>query len=381
MKKFISILMVGILTLGSLCTTAFASEDIVRVYVNGEILPKYGKLHDGNSVIPMRAFLEKIGFSVSWDDSIKTVTAKKGESVMTVKADTDILYVDGNKVEMPCPAAVIDGTTYLPVRAIGESAGYKVDWLPATSSAILSDGSDKYKYYEDTPSLLPELGSVVGGAGFEEISEDEGNGGVYYTYKNYVEDKAYEYGDILCSKYGYEYESMQLGQNYSKIYTYVIGDVETALVVQKIEDVPYIYVYPDISGKHLPEKEQPDIQKSEGDIPSDDKADTNEKDNAVVGAEYYGDTLVPTFEYICGGECVSTEKLDSGTMYVYDGSTFEMMDYVSGLMHFGFMQYDMEMGDMFEMTYTFVKGDDYVVVTSSMFFNQIYILPIDNLED
>jgi hypothetical protein len=363
---------------GSICTTAFAAEDIVRVYVNGEILPKYGKLLDGNSVIPMRAFLEKIGFSVSWDDSTKTVTAKNNTTLMTVKADTNILAVNGEKVEMPCTAAVIDGTTYLPVRAIGESAGYKVDWLPATSSAILSDGNDKYSYYEDTPSLLPELGSVVGGAKFEEVSEDSANGGVYYIYKNYVEDKAYEYGDILCAKYGYEYESMQLGQNYSKMYTYVIGDVQTALVVQKIEDVPYIYVYPDISGKHLPEKETPPVEKTE---PKDDRDNKSEDKKENIGAEYYGDTLVPTFEYICGGEVVDTQELESGTMYVYDGSTFEMMDYISGLMRFGFVQYDMQMGDMFEMTYTFAKGDDYVVVTSSMFFNQIYILPIDNLED
>ena len=236
MKKFIAVILVAVMILGSICTTAFAAEDIVRVYVNGEILPKYGKLLDGNSVIPMRAFLEKIGFSVSWDDSTKTVTAKNSTTLMTVKADTNILAVNGEKVEMPCAAAVIDGTTYLPVRAIGESAGYKVDWLPATSSAILSDGSDKHSYYEGTPSLLPELGSVVGGAKYEEVLEDTANGGVYYTYKNYVEDKAYEYGDVLCARYGYEYESMQLGQNYSKIYTYVIGDVQTVLVVQKIED-------------------------------------------------------------------------------------------------------------------------------------------------
>ena len=378
MKKFIAVILVAMMILGSICTTAFAAEDIVRVYVNGEILPKYGKLLDGNSVIPMRAFLEKIGFSVSWDDSTKTVTAKNNTTLMTVKADTNILAVNGEKVEMPCTAAVIDGTTYLPVRAIGESAGYKVDWLPATSSAILSDGNDKYSYYEDTPSLLPELGSVVGGAKFEEVSEDSANGGVYYIYKNYVEDKAYEYGDILCAKYGYEYESMQLGQNYSKMYTYVIGDVQTALVVQKIEDVPYIYVYPDISGKHLPEKETPLVEKTE---PKDDKDNKSEDKKENIGAEYYGDTLIPTFEYLCGGEVVDTQELESGTMYVYDGSTFEMMDYISGLMRFGFVQYDMQMGDMFEMTYTFAKGDDYVVVTSSMFFNQIYILPIDNLED
>lgn len=366
------------LLVSCMCTTAFASEDIVRVYVNGEMLTKYGKLLDGNSVIPMRAFLEKIGFSVSWDDSSKTVTAKKDSTVMTVKADTNILTANGEKIEMPCPAAIIDGTTYLPVRAIGETAGYKVDWLPATSSAILSDGSDKHKYYEDTPSLLPELGSVVGGASYDEVSQDS-VGGVYYTYKNYVEDKAYAYGDILCERYGYEYESMKLGQNYSKMYTYTIGDVQTALVVEKLEDVPYIYVYPDISGKHLPDKDE-SADETPAEKPKKDSKPKTEDKTESIGAEYYGDTLIPTFEYICGGQCVSTEELDSGTMYVYNGSTFAMMDYISGLMSFGFRQYDMQMGDMFEVTYTFVKGDDYVVVTSSMFFNQIYVLPIDNLE-
>ncbi len=378
MKKLSVIIIFLIVFVLGVSTTAFADEDVIRVYVNGEILPKTGKLLDGNSVIPMRAFLEKIGFEVSWDDITKTVTAKNDTSVMQVTSGANILVADGERIEMPCNATIIDGTTYLPVRAIGESAGYKVDWLEATKSAVLSDGSDKYTYYEDTPSLLPELGSVLGGASFEEISEDEATGYVYYTYKNYVEDKAYEYGDLLCNSFGYEYESMQLGANYSKMYTYAIADVKTALVVEKIDDVPYIYVYPDISGKHIPETE----------TPAEDSDDTEQPDTVApgteqeefVGAEYYGDTLVPTFEYICGGEAVATEKLDAGTMYVYDGSTFEMMDYLSGLMKFGFVQYDMEMSDMFDVTYTFVKGDDYVVVTSSMFFNQIYILPIDELE-
>ena len=379
MKKLTVVIISLLVFVLGIVTAAFADEDVIRVYVNGEILPKTGKLLDGNSVIPMRAFLEKIGFEVSWDDATKTVTAKSDTSVMTVTSGTNILVAGGERVEMPCNATIIDGTTYLPVRAIGESAGYKVDWLEATKSAILSDGSDKYTYYEDTPSLLPELGSVVGGASFESVREDSVNGGVYYTYKNYVEDKVYEYGDLLCSSFGYEYESMQLGQNYSKMYTYAIADVKIALVVEKIDDVPYIYVYPDISGNHLPKPEtsvEDNVDAEQQDIAAPDT-----EQEKLVGAEYYGDTLVPTFEYICGGEAVSTEQLDAGTMYVYDGSTFEMMDYLSGLMKFGFMQYDMQMGDMFEVTYTFVKGDDYVVVTSSMFFNQIYILQVDELEE
>ncbi len=368
MKKCIVFLLVAVLVLGSMCTSVYAAEDVVRVYVNGEILSKYGKLLEGNSVIPMRAFLEKIGFSVSWDDSTKTVTANNDTSVMSVRVDTNILMVDGVSMEMPCAAVIIEGTTYLSVRAIGESAGYKVDWLPATNSAILSDGTDKYSYYQDAPSLLPELGSVLGGAAFEQVSEDTKKGAKYYVYKNYVEEKAYEYGDILCSRYGYEYDSMQLGQNYSKMYIYVIGDVQTALVVKKVEDVPYIYVYPDISGRHLSEESD-----------SSDLTEKPDDDTDSIGAEYYGDTLIPTFDYICGGKAVDSQDLDMGTVYVYDGSTFEMTDYISGLMRFGFVEYDMYIGDMFEVTYTFVKGDDYVVVSRSMLFNQIYILPIDNI--
>ncbi|MBQ7900591.1 MAG: copper amine oxidase N-terminal domain-containing protein, partial [Clostridia bacterium] len=315
------------------------------------------------------AFLEKIGFVVQWDGVANTVTATADGTVMTVVAGTNKLSVNGNVTDMPCNATIIDGTTYLPVRAVGESAGYTVNWLAATKSAVLTNGSDKYKYYDDTPSLLPELGSVAGGAVFEAVLEDTQNGGVYYVYKNYVEDKAHQYGDILCNQFGYEYDSMQLGQNYSKLYNYTIDDVQTVVAVATVEGVPYIYIYPDVSGKHLPENNASDLPESGRD------------NSGFTGAQYYGDTLVPTFEYICGRNAISAEQLESGTMYVYEGSTFEMMDYVSGLMSFGFMQYDVRMGDMFEMTYTFVKDDDYVVVSSSMLFRQIYVLPIDNIKE
>ena len=153
-----------------------AQDDIVRVYINGEILPVSGKLYCDSTVIPVRAFLEKAGFTVEWSDAEEKVTASKDGYVINLWSGSDRMTVNEAIHTMPCPVLEQEGTTYVPVRSIAENTGFTVRWYPRSSSAVLSDGSDSMTYYEDASSLLPELGAVVGGASFAEIAEDDVNG-------------------------------------------------------------------------------------------------------------------------------------------------------------------------------------------------------------
>lgn len=56
-----------------------------------------------------------------------TVFAEEVKSFIAEKATFDV-YVAGEKFESDKPAVVIDGSTYLPLRATGEALGVPVEW-------------------------------------------------------------------------------------------------------------------------------------------------------------------------------------------------------------------------------------------------------------
>ena len=63
--------------------------------------------------------------------------------------------VNGNSVE----PFIIDGTTYLPVRAIGYALGLNVDWDSSTNTVVLSD--TQYKAESEYPEAEYIKGEVV----------------------------------------------------------------------------------------------------------------------------------------------------------------------------------------------------------------------------
>ena len=374
MKKIFSLLLVLVLIfLGAL--SVHGQEETVRVYINGEILPVMGKLYMDNTVIPVRAFLEKAGFTVEWNEAENLVTASKDMYTMKLWPGSDRMVINGSTHIMSCPLLEENGTTYAPVRSIGENTGFEVSWYEKSYSAVLNDGSDSVLYYEDTSSLLPEVSSVAGTEKYKEIAEDD-LGMVYYTYENCPEEKIFEYGDYITSKLGYEYNSMLLGEDYSKIYVYTLGDVQTNLVVKKIEDTPYAYVFPDVNvsvegNSYTPDTEEPIAEV----VPEETVPDNKPEAKEDTKAEYYPNSTVPKFDAVVNTHLLRTEKLEGGeTAYVYRGNDFGVMTYMSYLRSFGFYDYDMDIGMGFNITYTMTKGDEYVVIMSSMFSGEVYVV-------
>ena len=76
-----------------------------------------------------------ISFS-SDKQTVKTINAYYKEIKVILNGEEIMLKdANGNVVE----PFIVDGTTYLPVRAISESLGLDVDWIQSESSVILSN--------------------------------------------------------------------------------------------------------------------------------------------------------------------------------------------------------------------------------------------------
>ena len=112
----------------------------VSVKVNGQPLQSDVKPFvngDGRTMLPIRAIAEALGAQVQWDEATQTATLTLGAKVVKVQIGQNNILVDGVPVPMDTAAAVKDGRTLLPVRAVGEALGANVGYDAATSTVQL----------------------------------------------------------------------------------------------------------------------------------------------------------------------------------------------------------------------------------------------------
>jgi len=88
--------------------------------------------------IPVRKVLETIGAKIDYDHASLTITAIREETMVKIHIGSEILEVNGNKMTMDTKAAVQDGHTYLPLRWVYESFGYKVSWYESSKTILVS---------------------------------------------------------------------------------------------------------------------------------------------------------------------------------------------------------------------------------------------------
>ena len=126
---------------------------------NGEVVDPF--IIDGTTYLPLRAVAGALGLGVSWDGPTSTITltsgaakaANYGEPSGNVGTAYYTLVYRGIKIILdgatitPKDANgnvvepfIIDGTTYLPVRALSNALGFDVGWDNATSTVSITSG-------------------------------------------------------------------------------------------------------------------------------------------------------------------------------------------------------------------------------------------------
>ncbi len=361
MKKIICIILTFCILVAFPCVS-FAADNHINVFVNGSRIDAKGVIVSDRTLLPMRAFLEKTGFVVEWNGSEKRVVAKKDGFNIDLVIGENSMLVNEKVIELSTPAVIIDGSTYVPVRAIGENVGYTVDWYAPSQTAHLYKEGMELNLYKTANSVMPSLVSVFGSGNEEEIQGEVRSFYDHYSHKNMPEVRAHEYGDILCSDYGYEYDSLELGSDYSKHYLYTIGNVITDIEVVTVDSVSYVNIYPDVNSDNY----------SIDDAKIFAKIGKYEPKGAL---EYYDGTQIPKFTYISGIVVDTIDRTEDGNeVYIYRAPMTEVAEYISFICDYGF-KYTDDTGIGFDGSYNYVlyKNDEYISISSSMFSNKIYI--------
>ncbi len=152
MKKALSVLLCLLLIAAAI--PAVMAEDEVKIIVDGSPLQAtdangkavYPIILNGTTYLPVRAVGQAFGRAVSWDGATNTVYIGEplGAPAYTeaVKISIDGRILDPRDANgNPAPPFIENGSTYLPVRAVGEAFGKNVQWDAEANAVLLSGGN------------------------------------------------------------------------------------------------------------------------------------------------------------------------------------------------------------------------------------------------
>lgn len=118
-------------------------ENAVKVIIDGEELELnaqtgVSRIHNGRTILPYRALLEKLGYEVKWRVQNETITAKNDEHELKMVMGDNIYVLDGEEVEFDTPPVLLSYKKYIPLRVISEGLGYEVIYDDETKTVTIS---------------------------------------------------------------------------------------------------------------------------------------------------------------------------------------------------------------------------------------------------
>jgi len=106
----------------------------ISVYIdNKKVAFEYEPLIENNrTLVPLRTIFEKLGAVVGWANN--TVTAKKGNTVITLEIGSSEMKVDNKIVKLDAVAQIKNNRTFVSLRAISEAFNNVVEWNGITKT-------------------------------------------------------------------------------------------------------------------------------------------------------------------------------------------------------------------------------------------------------
>ena len=97
-------------------------------------------IRDGRTLVPIRTIFERLGASVEWDTTTRTITAIKSDQVIRLTIGSTHASVNNRTVALDIPAEIINNRTLVPVRFVSEALGANVDWRADLQTVVITTG-------------------------------------------------------------------------------------------------------------------------------------------------------------------------------------------------------------------------------------------------
>lgn len=133
-----------------------ADHQAVRIYFEGPVVmwPAAPAMKLGTTVVPARALLEGIGYSLEWNPEQLELTASRasGETLVFRVGYSEMGVKGGAAVELSVPPYIEGELLWIPLRMPVEASGLKVGWNPLDNAAIVSDPNAPVRFSVGTRS-------------------------------------------------------------------------------------------------------------------------------------------------------------------------------------------------------------------------------------
>lgn len=121
MRKFL-ILFVLFTALFSVNT--FAAD----IFINGKDSFCDGIILNGRVMVPVRSVFEKLGYTVTWNKDTETALLVNNTNKITIRNGSSFIYVNAKAIKPDVPQMIINGSMYIPLRAVSEAISADVSW-------------------------------------------------------------------------------------------------------------------------------------------------------------------------------------------------------------------------------------------------------------
>ncbi|WP_025705715.1 stalk domain-containing protein [Paenibacillus graminis] len=93
---------------------------------------------NGSVLVPFRAIFEALGLKVDWDPKTQTITGSKLGTLIKLKVGSTTAEINGKQKKLTVAPSNIKGSTYVPLRFIGEAVDAKVNWLAKIQAVTIN---------------------------------------------------------------------------------------------------------------------------------------------------------------------------------------------------------------------------------------------------
>ena len=102
---------------------------------------------DGRTFLPVRAVVEEIGGTVLWDGDTRTVTLSRGEDTVKLQIGSTTAYLNDKAQALDAAPVIIGGKTMLPIRFVAESFNLDVSWDNEAQAVTIRNSAARPENY------------------------------------------------------------------------------------------------------------------------------------------------------------------------------------------------------------------------------------------
>lgn len=103
-----------------------------KIYLDQEIVQV-----ENSILLPLRTISQYLGYDVNWYQDTKKIEIIYANTTIALWIDRQEAEINGEKVELAVPPKIINGSTYVPLRFVGEALNLEVNWDGQTKTVRL----------------------------------------------------------------------------------------------------------------------------------------------------------------------------------------------------------------------------------------------------